>query len=202
MKKNLLATGLLAISFLSAQVQADHRATSGSQEIKVQQVEPFAYVCLQEKGSFDKIQETIARLIQEMQGQNRRTIDGHLPNSPGQVKPKTCNGRSPSRNSQALIQPPLQKKEWNYTQVVAGLHQGPYEKTGETIGKMMEWMEANGYVPAGAVLERYQDMNPDELKPEELKTEVWIPCQKKTIGAGSDPAELAEPGKPWWAIPQ
>jgi len=81
---------------------------------------------------------------------------------------------------QALVQPPLEKKEWNYTQVVSSVHQGSYEKTVETIQKMIEWMGDNGYVLAGPLLERYLDMNPDELKPEDLKTEVWIPCQKKS----------------------
>jgi len=184
MKKYLLAIGMVTVCVLSGLVTAGHRSAFGSNAITVQQVEAFAYVCLQQKGPFDKIQEAIGSLIQEMQAQNvvpAGALIGIYFNSPDQVKPEDLLWEIGFPvTSQALIQPPLQKKEWNFTQVVVSLHQGPYEKIGETIQKMMEWMEANGYAPAGPFLERYMDMNPEELKPEELKTEVWIPCQKKT----------------------
>jgi effector-binding domain-containing protein len=184
MKKRLLAIGLASVCVLSILVSTERRAAFGGEAITVQQVEAFAYVCLQQKGPFDKIQEAIGSLIQEMQAQNvvpAGPLMGIYFNSPDQVKPEDLQWEIGFPvTSQALIQPPLQKKEWNLTQVVVSMHQGPYEKTGETIQKMMEWMEANGYAPAGPFLERYMDMNPEELKPEELKTEVWIPCQKKT----------------------
>jgi effector-binding domain-containing protein len=184
MKKKLLAIGLTTVCVLSVLVTAGHRSAFGGDSITVQQVEAFAYVCLQQKGPFDKIQEAVGSLIQEMQAQNvvpGGPLMGVYFNSPDQVKPEDLQWEIGFPvTSQALIQPPLQKKEWNFIQVVVSLHQGPYEKTGETIQKMMEWMEANDYAPAGPFLERYMDMNPEELKPEELKTEVWIPCQKKT----------------------
>ena len=184
MKKNLLAIGLVTACVLSVPSAAGHRWASGTDSINVQQVEAFAYVCLPQKGTFDKIQDTIGSLLQEMQAQNivpAGPLMGIYFNSPEQVKPENLQWEIGFPvTAQALIQPPLQKKEWNFNQVVVSLHQGAYEKAGETILKMMEWMEANGYSPAGPILERYQDMNPDELKPEELKTEIWIPCQKKT----------------------
>ena len=184
MKKRLLAIGLASVCVLSILVSAERRAAFGGDAITVQQVEAFAYVYLQQKGPFDKIQEAIGSLIQEMKAQNvvpGGALIGIYFNSPDQVKPEDLQWEIGFPvTSQALIQPPLQKKEWNFIQVVVSLHQGPYEKTGETIQKMMEWMEANGYAPAGPFLERYLDMNPEELKPEELKTEVWIPCQKKS----------------------
>jgi effector-binding domain-containing protein len=184
MRKNPLAFGSAIFCVLSVLISADDRGAFGSDSITVQQVEAFAYVCLQQKGPFDKIQEAIGSLLQEMQAQNvvpAGPLMGVYFNSPDQVKPEDLQWEIGFPvTSQALIQPPLQKKEWNFTQVVVSMHQGPYEKTGETIQKMMEWMEANGYAPAGPFLERYMDMNPEELKPEDLKTEVWIPCQKKT----------------------
>jgi effector-binding domain-containing protein len=156
----------------------------GSESITVQQVEAFVYVCLPQKGTYEKIQETIGSLLLEMQNQNvvpAGPMMGVYFNSPAQVKPENLQWEIGFPvTAQALIQPPLQKKEWNYGQVIVSLHQGPYEKAGETIQKMMEWIETNGYVPAGPILERYQDMNPDELRPEELKTEIWIPCKKRT----------------------
>jgi AraC family transcriptional regulator len=80
---------------------------------------------------------------------------------------------------QALVQPPLERKEWNFAQVAASLHKGSYETSGDTIRKIMEWMESNVYSQAGPILERYLDMNPSEVKPEDLKTEIWIPVKKR-----------------------
>jgi effector-binding domain-containing protein len=184
MKKSILALSLAAACVFTVGVSANHRSADGGEAITVQQVEAFAYVSLQQKGPFDKMEEAIGNLMQEMRGQNLvpgGPMIGIYFNSPDEVKPEDLQWEIGFPvTSQALVQPPLQMKEWNFTQVVVSLHQGPYEKVGETIQKMIEWMEANGYFPAGPFLERYMDMNPEELKPEELKTEVWIPCQKKT----------------------
>ena len=184
MKKSLLTIGLAAVCVFAVGVSANHRPGDGGEAITVQQVEAFAYVYLPQKGPFDKMQEAIGSLLQEMRAQNvipGGPMIGVYINSPAQVKPEDLQWEIGFPvTSQALIQPPLEKKEWNFTQVVASLHQGPYDKAGETIQKMLEWMDANGYFPAGPLLERYMDMNPEELKPEELKTEIWIPCQKKT----------------------
>jgi len=184
MNKNRLSVGLVSLFLLSILVTAGNRSTIRGDSITVQQVEAFAYVCMPQKGPFEKIGEAIGSLIQEMKAQNvipAGPMMGIYFNSPNQVKPEDLQWEIGFPvTPQALVQPPLEKKEWNYTQVVSSVHQGSYEKTVETIQKMIEWMGDNGYVLAGPLLERYLDMNPDELKPEDLKTEVWIPCQKKS----------------------
>jgi len=81
-------------------------------------------------------------------------------------------------DQQAFVQAPLQKKQWTFTTVAVGVHEGPYEKTGETILKMREWLENNGYVQNGPVLERYLDSDPSKTTPDHLKTEIWLPCKK------------------------
>src|SRR4030067_417418 len=91
MKKYLLAIGRVTVCVLSGLVTAGHRSAFGSTAITVQQVEAFAYVCLQQKGPFDKIQEAIGSLIQEMQAQNvvpAGALIGIYFNSPDQVKPE------------------------------------------------------------------------------------------------------------------
>ena len=45
---------------------------------------------------------------------------------------------------------------------------------------MMAWLAANGYESGGPVLERYLDQNPMGMKPEDLRTEIWIPCKKSS----------------------
>ena len=44
---------------------------------------------------------------------------------------------------------------------------------------MFDWLENNGYEVSGPIMERYLDMNPAELRPDQRRTEVWIPCRKK-----------------------
>ncbi len=57
---------------------------------------------------------------------------------------------------------------------------GMVVEAGKTISKMFEWMQANKLMPAGPVLERYLTMPTPDTKPEDLKSEIWIPCQKGT----------------------
>ena len=80
--------------------------------------------------------------------------------------------------AQASPQAPLIKQVWDHPTVASIVHVGPYEKSGETINRLMAWMKAEGYVADGPLLESYIN-NPMQVKPEELKTEIWIPCRKK-----------------------
>jgi AraC family transcriptional regulator len=100
-------------------------------------------------------------------------------NSPDMVKPEDLQWEVGFPVTTPIsVRAPLEAKTWNFATVATALHVGPYEKAGETIAKIFEWMSANGYMPVGPVMERYLDMEPSKLKPEELKTEVWAPCQK------------------------
>jgi AraC family transcriptional regulator len=151
-------------------------------DVSIQKVEPFAYFCMRVKGSYSQIQEAMGQLMMQVQSQNvmpTGPLMGIYYNDPAQVESQDLEWEIgfPVAPRQ-MIQPPLVLKEWNYSQVAACLHRGPYADVGKTVAKVVEWMSANGYVPAGPVLERYLDMNPAELNPQDLKTEIWIPCQK------------------------
>lgn len=171
-----LSSTWLLLGFFSA-------GTLGAQAISIQKVEPFTYFCLPNKGPFSKLPEAIGKLMEESRLQNvvpQGPLMGIYHNSPGEVEPEELIWEIGFPvTPHALVQPPLEQKIWNFTEVATCLHVGPYEKTGETIVKMMQWLETNGYAPAGPILERYLDMNPQEVKPQDLKTEIWIPCQKR-----------------------
>lgn len=47
------------------------------------------------------------------------------------------------------------------------------------VSYFLEWMEANGYVSAGPIMERYMTMPSPDVKPETYKSEIWVPCKKK-----------------------
>lgn len=184
MKKSALIITMTFICGLSTLALAHGSDQAQSGAVTIQKAEAFAYVCLEVKGPFDRIQEAIGSLIQEMQVQNlvpAGPLLGIYYDSPEEVSDQDLRWEVGFPvTAQAFVQPPLVKKEWSYAEFAVSLHQGAYEDTAETISKMLDWMDANGYRPAGPIMERYLDMNPAELKPEQRKTEVWIPCQKKT----------------------
>ncbi len=183
MKKSALILGFvfLWIVVQAAWVQTTSAAPSQSVPVKIETMEPFAYFCLPGKGPFTDMRDVIARLLQEAKQQNAFPSGPLMAvyyNNPSEVSPEGLVWEVGFPvTPQALIQAPLELKEWKYTQVAVGLHKGSYESTGETIGKMLEWIEANGYVRSGPIAERYLDMDLDELKPGDLKTEIWIPVK-------------------------
>ncbi len=148
----------------------------------VREVSPFSYCCIPHQGPFTDIETVIPQLMQAMQVQNifpRGPMLGLYYNDPNEVSPGELQWEIgfPVMD-QAVAQSPLVKKAWTHTTVATAFHIGPYENTGETILKVMEWVTAQGYTQVGPVLERYLDMNPDQVAPEKLRTEIWIPISK------------------------
>jgi effector-binding domain-containing protein len=183
MKKSSIVAWFVFSAFLIAAPFFLQGMALPDEAIELKEIEPFVYCCLAHKGPYTDIETVIGRLMEAMQNQGIPPMGpmvGVYYNSPAMVKPEELQWEIGFPvTEQASPQAPLDKKEWNFKQVVAGLHIGPYEKTGETIVKMIEWMTAQGLMPVGPILEKYGDADPATVKPEELKTEVWIPCRKK-----------------------
>ena len=153
--------------------------------VTVKEVEPFPYCAVVHKGPITGMAAVIGQLIGAMQTQGlfpqiRGPMVGVYYSSPGEVKPEDLSWELGFIiTAQAAPQPPLVKKTWEHRTVAAALHVGPYDKAVGTIKAILDWMAANGYEPSGPLLERYMDMNPAAVKPEELRTELWVPCRKK-----------------------
>jgi AraC family transcriptional regulator len=158
-------------------------STSQTQTVTVQDIEPFVYFCIRYKGPFSQIQEAIGRLMEAAALQNiapAGSLVGIYYTSPAEVSPNALEWEIGFPvTPQAFVQAPLEKKEWNFTKVASALHKGSYETVGDTVTKILDWMDANGYTQAGPMLERYLDMDPSLIKPEDLRTEIWIPVKKK-----------------------
>jgi AraC family transcriptional regulator len=183
MTKRALPLALLMLGAASLYVWNAPRPTAQGADVSLQKIEPFAYFCMPVKGSYSQIQEAIGKLMMEMQAQNAMPtgpLMGIYYNSPDEVSSQDLEWEIgfPVSPRQA-VQPPLVLKDWSFTQVAVSVHKGPYADLGKTIAKISDWMAANDFVPAGPVLERYLDMNPSEMRPEDLRTEVWFPCRKK-----------------------
>jgi len=173
-----LAAGGAALSAVAPGAGQDAAVT-------VKDVEPFPYCAIVHKGPYTDMTAVIGQLIGAMQTQGlftqiRGPMVGVYYNAPGEVKDEELSWEAGFIiTAQAAPQPPLVKKNWEHRTVAVALHVGPYAEGGETVKMIMDWVAAHGYEAAGPVLERYLDMNPAAVKPEELRTEIWVPCKKK-----------------------
>ena len=153
--------------------------------VTVKDVEPFPYCAIAHRGPYTDMGTVIGELVGAMQAQGlfplvRGPVVGVYFNSPADTRPADLAWEAGFIvAAEATAQPPLVKKSWEYRTVAAALHVGPYDQAGIVIGKMMGWLAANGYEAAGPILERYLDQNPAAIKPEALRTEIWIPVAKR-----------------------
>ncbi len=182
-KKANIATFLLLILFSIHLTAKIIEKNPEELAFSIKKVTPFIYCCIPHKGPFTEIENVIKMLMSTSQNQRiypAGPLMGIYYNSPDEVRPEELEWEIGFPiTAQAVPLEPLEKKKWNLPLVAAALHTGPYEKAGETILKILEWMKANDYAQAGPVMERYLDMAPSSIPPEKLRTEVWIPCTKK-----------------------
>lgn len=184
--KNLMAillAGFLLGFFTIASMKFQEESIK-EPDVTTQEVSPFTYCCISHKGPFTEIEQIIGQVISAMQSQNVMPggpMIGVYHNSPEQVKPEDLEWEIGFPiTPQAFVQSPLEKKQWEFTLVATTIHTGPYEETGESYGRIFEWMEANQYAQTGPVLERYLVTPTPDTKPEDLRAEIWVPCTKKT----------------------
>jgi len=162
-------------------------APAGAQDLDVaiKEVEPFPYCAIAHTGPFTDMGTVIGELVGAMTAQGlfpqvRGPLIGVYHNAPGATKPGDLVWEAGFIiAAQATVRPPLMKKTWEFTTVAVATHVGPYDKAGEAVAKMTAWAAAQGYDPAGPVLERYLDQNPDAVPEKDLRTEIWIPCRKR-----------------------
>ncbi len=121
----------------------------------------------------------LMQAIQEQKIAPAGPMIGVYYNSPEMVKPEELEWEMGfAVSAQVEVKAPLEKKEWKFTHVVSAIHKGAFEETGKTVTKMFEWMQANKLTPAGPPMERFLTMATPDTKPEYLRAELWIPCQK------------------------
>lgn len=182
--KRTIFIALLGSTLLWATFALGHQYMAGQGgAVSIKQVTPFVYCCISHKGPFSQIPNIMGQLMMSSQAQNIFPAGppfGVYYYEPDEVQPEELAWEIGFPiMAQAMPLAPLEKKQWTHTQVAAVMHTGPYEKAGETIAKIFEWMTANDYVQTGPILERYLTMPTPTTKPEDLKSEIWIPCQKK-----------------------
>lgn len=182
MKK--ITTVFIFILCLAAQVSlaSTPQAYPEKTSFSIREITPFTYVCIPHKGSLSDIERVSGILFSSIQSQNILLIGnifGIYYNSPETSQPGELIWEVGFPvDPEAMLQKPLEKKQWNFTTVLTGFHFGPYTESSQTINKMKEWMKVNNYVSDGPILEKYLDVNPSSPMPGGLRIEIWIPCKE------------------------
>jgi AraC family transcriptional regulator len=172
MKKTLFVFILIALWTMSL----------SGQEVVIQDAAPFTYAYLECGGSYQQIPAKIGLFMQEFFKQNLMPTGnffGMYLNSPGQVKEEELQWRLGFPvTADSAVTAPLLKGECKATKMAVYLYVGPYEKVGDAYGKIFEFIDKSGYKAVGPTMEKYLDMNPEAIKPEERRTEINIPVEK------------------------
>ncbi len=177
MKKLILFSILIfGIGFISIVGQQTE------QQITVKDEEPQILAIREFTGPYDTMTQKIMEYVQVFFEQGL-TPSGPLYsvyyNSPSDVKPeelKWACGFAVTKSSE--VKEPLIKKEINLKSVITYLHIGSYDKFPEVYEKLMKYAADNGYKIIFPTYERYFN-SPMDTKPEELRTEILIPVEKK-----------------------
>jgi AraC family transcriptional regulator len=176
--KKMRTVLFLLLLFSSLHLTLSLQQGNAEEEISVKEVTSFTYVCLPHKGSFADMPEVIGRMWQHTRQQNifpSAAMIGVYYSTPDLVAPEELEWEIGFPiTPQILVQAPLEKKLWNFTNVISTVHIGPYETIGDTYTKIKEWMETNNYLHAGPILERYLS-DPSQVSPEAQRTEIWVP---------------------------
>jgi len=179
---SVLGLALFLISITASAALNTQEEAPEKKFASVKEVSPFSYCCIPHKGPFTEAEGVVMQLMKAIQVQKiapAGPMIGVYYNSPDEVKPEELEWEMGFPvSAQMEVQPPLEKKEWKFTLVVSAIHKGAYEDAGKTMSKMFEWMKENKLMPAGPVMGRYLAMPTPDTKPEDLKSELWIPCQK------------------------
>jgi effector-binding domain-containing protein len=153
-----------------------------AQEVQIKDETPFTYASLECAGSYNLIPAKIGEFMGEFFKQGlipMGSFFGLYFNSPAEVKEADLKWSIgfPIQND-ATVKEPLKKAEFKYEKVAYYLYKGPVEKVGDVYPVVFKQIAEKGYAAAGPVMENYLD-DPNNTKPEDLRTEIIIPVAKK-----------------------
>jgi AraC family transcriptional regulator len=152
------------------------------QKVVIKEGESFWYAFMEFGGPYDKMEKSVQTFMAEFFKQGLAPAGpfiGVYFNDPRQVKPEELKWNIGFQVSKdANIQPPLKKAEFKHKTIAVYLHIGPYEKMNQAYEKVFKYAEDKGYKTLWPTYDKFLN-NPMQVKPEELKTEVIVPLEKK-----------------------
>ncbi len=157
----------------------------GGEEIKpeIRDLDTVCLAAMTGNGPFDQMAQKIPAFIGEFFKQNlkpKSPVMGIYYHDPETVKDPAGYKWDVAFEIEkgAEVKAPLKKLEYKAGKAVVYLHVGPYEKTGESYNLIFKFAEEKGYKVVWPVFSRYIN-TPMEAKPEDLKTEIIVPIEKK-----------------------
>lgn len=156
---------------------------SAQEGVEIKEGTPFWYVCLEFQGSHYEIPQKIGPFIAELRKQELLPkITGHLFgiyfDSPLRADcADTVWGLGFNIAEDAEVKPPLLKRQYDYEKIATTIHVGPYETVGNSYNLLIPLIEENHLDVAGPPIERWLDDDPQQVAPEERRTEIIIPVR-------------------------
>ena len=153
-------------------------------DIKYEQAKAFKYLALEVKGAYKQIPDKITELMQLTATQNlftamRSPVFAIFYTDPNEVENEDEHlwavGYSCAEN--VSFKDPLKLKERKSSYIAKVTVFGPYDKLAETYPEIQQRVTDDGYEIIFWSLEKYLD-DPRAVKPEDLRTEIWIDVKK------------------------
>ena len=180
MKKTIFV--LVCTILLGVTVAFPGQQEKTEQKVVIKEGESFRYAYMEFGGSFDQMEKSIQKFMGEFFKQGLAPAGPFLGvyfNDPRKVKPEELKwslGFPVSKD--VKVEAPLKKAEFKHKTVAVYLHIGPYENMEKSYDKIFKYAEDNGYKILWPTYDKYLN-NTMQVKPEELKTEVIVPVEKK-----------------------
>jgi len=156
---------------------------SASEEgVVIKDMDPFSYAAMEFSGSFEKMEQSIGQFMQEFFKQGLQPggpLLGIYYNDPTTVKAeelKWAVGFPVPED--AGVEAPLKKIDTTFKKAAVYLYTGPYEKMDKAYQMIFKHIEDKGCKMVWPCYDKYLN-NPQEVKPEDLKTEIIVPVEKK-----------------------
>jgi len=170
---------------------------AGEAAITEKKMEPFAFACMHHTGPFEQMTKAVEVFMKEFFGQKLMPtgpLMGIYYNSPDMVKPEELKWAVGFPVADGIkVKDPLKLDHFKHELVLYHLYKGPYEGMDKAYKAIEAYMKKNNYKWDGPAYERWLD-NPQETKPENLRTEILVPV-KKCIGEMAKPKQV-KPIKP------
>jgi len=183
----ILALPLCAQEGSAARKAEEEKAGGAAKpDIVLVEIEPFSYAAVEMTGSYEQHADAFMKLYGAAGQQGLPMTEapfGIYWNSPDDTAEEELKWEigMPLPGDKKLEAPIIMKK-WEYTTVVQRDFEGAIDSD-EMRGvyyAMFEWMEKNGYEPAGPMMEKFLNMPSANEKGEMIgKVQILIPVQKK-----------------------
>ncbi|UCF05167.1 MAG: GyrI-like domain-containing protein [bacterium] len=153
--------------------------------IKLKETEPFTYCALEMKGSYEQHTTAFMTLYGETMKQAVAYDDipfGIYWNDPQTTAEEDLLWEIGFRLLEKHeVKEPLKIKEWKFTTMASRGYKGAFseEEMGKAYEEIYQWIEKNGFVPAGPMMERYlRAPQPNEAGELCGSVEILVPVEK------------------------